>query len=164
MSKQITVQGVIVDVTTPYAEGHTINEAEAKALNQVRAENIRNNTAKSIKGLLEAEGATVESIAKEAQKLVTDYDKQYVFTLASVGGGTRLDPLTKECRRLARDYISNLLKREGETVKAYKEKNGDDAYNAKIIELSEHPKVVETAKAELKKREAMAAETADFKL
>ena len=47
--KTITIQGVEFTVASPYAEGHTITEAEAKALNQVRAENIRNNCAGLVK-------------------------------------------------------------------------------------------------------------------
>ena len=41
--KTISISGQAFDVSTPYAAGHTLTEAEAKVLNQTRAENIGNN-------------------------------------------------------------------------------------------------------------------------
>lgn len=156
--KTITVQGVAVEISQPYAAGHTITEAEAKALNQVRAENIGNNMRKTIKDALEEAGGNVEAIQSDIQAKVAEYDKNYEFTLASVGGGsTRLDPLTKECRSIARDFLHSKIKEAGQSVKDYKEANGEEAYKAKIVEISEHPKVVEAAKRALKEREKMAS-------
>jgi hypothetical protein len=156
--KTITVQGVQVDITQPYTAGHPITEAEAKALNQVRAENIGNNKRAEIKKMLEEEGATTESVQKAAQASVAAYDAEYVFTLASVGGGSsRLDPLTKECRKIARDYITGRLKADGTTQKAYIEANGEEAFKAKIVEISEHPEIVKAAKKSLADREKMAS-------
>lgn len=149
--KEITIQGVVVAVSAPYAEGHQITAAEAKALNQVRAENIRNNMAKKVKKAAEG-GAD----AKAIQALVDQYDAEYEFTLASVGGGGKtLDPLTKEARSIARAYISKLLKEQGITQKAYKEQHGEDSIEQKIAELSENEQIIKLAKENLKKREAV---------
>ncbi len=158
-TKDITIQGVMVNLSLPYTEGHTITAAEASALNQTRAENIGNNARRKIKEMLEAEGATPESVAKAAQKLVSEYDKEYVFTLASVGGSARLDPLTKECRAIARNYIGAKLKEMGVTQAAYLEKNGPDAIKEKIIELAEQPAVVEAAKKALAEKDKIAGIT-----
>ncbi|MCB1838493.1 MAG: hypothetical protein KDH99_12825, partial [Alcanivoracaceae bacterium] len=84
MSKTISILGVEVEISTPYAEGHTISEAEAKALNQTRAENIGNNFRKRIKDSKEG----VEG-AEPMEKILADlaaYDASYVFTLAAAGG------------------------------------------------------------------------------
>lgn len=155
--KTMTVQGVSVEVTQPYEAGHTITDAEARALNQVRAENIGNNLRKQIKDMVEAEGATPESVQAAAQKIVSAYDAEYEFTLASVGGGStaRLDPLTKECRAIARNFIARKLKEQGISQKDYLEKNGEDAIKSKVIELADNPKIVEAAKKAIAEREKM---------
>ena len=156
--KTITIQGVVVEVTQPYAEGHTVSEAEAKALNQVRAENIANNKRREIKELLDVEGATAESVQEAVQAIITAYDSDYVFTMASVGGGaTRLDPLTKECRAIARNFISGKLKESGTSQKDYLAANGENAIKDKIIELADHPEIVKLAKKTLADREKMGA-------
>lgn len=156
--KTITVQGVSLEVTTPYAEGHKVSEAEAKALNQVRAENIANNKRAEIKKMLEEDGATVESVQKAAQKLVTAYDGDYEFTLASVGGGgaSRLTPLEKEARKLARNWIGGKLKEMGMTQAAYLEQNGEDAIKIKVAELCEHPEIIKAAEENIKARSGLA--------
>lgn len=157
MAKEMTINGVSVEVSQPYEAGHQITEAEAKALNQVRAENIGNNTRKSIKEMLEAAGGDAAAIQADVQALISKYDAEYEFTLASVGGGStaRLDPLTKECRSIARNFIVGKLKEQGISQKDYLEANGENAIKDKVVELAEHPKIVEAAKKALAEREAM---------
>jgi hypothetical protein len=155
-TKQMTVQGVVVEVSQPYEAGHKITEAEAKALNQVRAENIGNNMRKQIKDALDEADGDVSAVQADIQSKVTEYDASYEFTLASVGGGsTRLDPLTKECRAIARNFIAGKLKEQGVSQKDYLAANGENAIKDKIIELADHPKIVEAAKAALKRREGL---------
>lgn len=149
-TKQITVQGVKVTISQPYAAGAVITEAEAKALNQVRAENIGNNKRKEITDLT----GTDEEIAAAAQALISAYDAEYVFNLASVGGGRApTDPVEKEARRIAREFIAGKLKENGITQKAYLAANGEDAIKLKIAELAEDPEVIKAAKAAIKERE-----------
>lgn len=155
-NKQVTIQGVLVSISQPYEPGHTITEAEAKALNQVRAENIGNNKRGEIKKMLDEDGASPESVQKAAQKLVTVYDGDYEFTLATVGGATRLDPLTKECRAIAKSLITRKLKEAGVTQKAYVEEHGKETFTAKVLEIAENAKVVEAAKKALAERGQMA--------
>jgi hypothetical protein len=157
-TKEMTINGVTVEVSQPYEAGHQITEAEAKALNQVRAENIGNNTRKSIKDMLEAAGGDASAVQADVQDLISKYDAEYEFTLASVGGGStsRLDPLTKECRSIARNFIVGKLKEQGISQKDYLEANGENAIKDKVVELADHPKIVEAAKKALAEREAMA--------
>lgn len=124
--KSITIQGLEFPVATPYSAGHVVTEAEAKALNQVRLENIRNNTAAAIaklkdeKGVKDAEGKFVELPAEamaEATALVAEYDAGYVFTLASVGSGKRVtDPIEAEAKKLAKAAIKAKLAGEGRSL------------------------------------------------
>ena len=163
-TKQITVQGVLVDIAQPYEAGHLITEAEAKALNQTRSENIGNNVRKVVKELVDAGGDSAD-IQKSAQKLVSAKDKGYEFTLASIGGGgARLDPLTKECHAIARNFIGAKLKEMGMTQKVYLEKNGEDAIKIKVAELAEHSEILKAAKKALAERAKVAESVPEIAL
>ena len=161
MTKEITVQGIVVSVSAPYAAGHVITEAEAKALNQVRAENIANNVRKAISDMIEAAGgkdALTDEQKAQAQALVAEKDAGYVFSMASVGGGREpVDPLAKECRAVARAWLTAKLKEKGLTQKSYAEANGEDAFASKVAELAEHPEIVKVAKKNLATREGLAS-------
>lgn len=156
-TKEITIQGLTVEVNQPYEAGHALTEAEAKALNQVRAENIGNNCRKAIKELADAEGSFSEEAAAEARKLVSEKDADYEFTLASVGSGRRVtDPLELECRRIARDYVNGLIKDKGMTLKAYKEENSEEKYDTLVSQVMENPEVVKIAKKNLADKNKLA--------
>jgi hypothetical protein len=145
--KEITIAGSTFAVLQPYAAGHTVTEAEAKALNQVRAENIRNNMASKVKAAMEGTAKEGEPTKETIAAAVTAYDEAYEFTLASVGGGKRSsDPVEVEALRIARDQFSAWATSKKTTVKAVKEKIGEEAYQAKIAELAERPENVKEAK------------------
>lgn len=156
-TKEITVQGLLVEVAQPYEAGHQLTEAEAKALNQVRAENIGNNVRKAIKELANEDGTFSEEAAAEARKLVSEKDAEYEFTLASVGGGRRVtDPLEVECRRIARDYVNGQIKDKGMTLKSYKEENGDEKYETLVAQVAENEAVIKMAKKNLNEKNKLA--------
>lgn len=154
-TKDISINGVIVTVGQPYAEGHTITAAEAKALNQTRAENIANNCRKAVKELIEEKG--LEGATPDVQKLVMEYDAEYEFTLSSGTGRTTMDPLTKECYRIAREYVNGQIKSQGKTLKEYREtEEGQAKYDAAVEKVATNEKVVTMAKKNLKEREKLA--------
>lgn len=156
-TKEITVQGLLVEVTQPYEAGHQLTEAEAKALNQVRAENIGNNVRKAIKELANEDGTFSEEAAAEARKLVSEKDADYEFTIASVGAGRRItDPLEVECRRIARDYVNGQIKDKGTTIKAYVEANGQEKYDTLVATVAENEAVVKMAKKNLNEKNKLA--------
>lgn len=159
-TKEITIAGQTFAVAQPYIAGHAITEAEAKALNQVRAENVRNNMASKVKAAFEGTAKEGEPTQETIAAAVAEYDANYVFTLASVGGGKRsTDPVEVEALRIARGMFADWAAGKKFTVKAVKEKIGDEAYDAKIAEIAERDDVVKEAKRRVKARQA-AAETA----
>jgi hypothetical protein len=171
--KAITIQGVEFEVSQPYAEGHACSEAEAKALNQTRAENIRNNMAKQVKAAKEEAGADEEGNQKPLSKaqlktlaeIVATYDAEYEFTLASVGGGrASRDPIEIEANKIARSSIAAQLKKDGRTLKSVTHdadgneiEGGADRLAAAIAKVASDPKVVEAAKAAVREREKVAS-------
>jgi hypothetical protein len=154
--KTITISGKEFQVTEPYAAGHAITEAEAKALNQVRAENIRNNMASKVKAAYAEEGRKEDDPTPETiGALVAAYDSEYLFTLASVGGGRKtVDPVESEANRIAKTLLTAALRGKGTTVKALTEKIGEDAVAAKIAEIAGRDDVVKEARKVVKAREA----------
>lgn len=146
-TKEITIAGTVFPVTQPYAAGHVLTEAEAKALNQVRAENVRNNTASAVKKAAE-EGKAADEIAK----IVADYDASYEFNVRTAGPARVVDPLERECRAIAKALLMQKLKDNG--VKA-KDQDKEEL-EAKIAEWARHPKVVAAAKKALESRKGLA--------
>lgn len=168
MTKDITIQGVAFAVIQPYAEGHIVTEAEAKALNQTRSENVRNNMAKQVKDAKDAqakeqgvEAAVVvlpDDVLTSLGQAVTEYDKAYVFTLASVSGGRKSrDPVEMEATKIARAAIMGKLKEMGKKVADVDK----DALAAKIAEIAESAPVVKAAKKAVADRNALAANALD---
>lgn len=138
MPKTITIAGHQFEIATPYEAGHPLTEGEAKALNQVRSENIRNNMAKVVK---EKGADAAEDVAK--------YDADYEFTLASVGAGTRgMDPVEREARSIAREAIKAALAKKGEKIKD----KDPDAVEAKIAEVAARPDVIKSAKKRVEEK------------
>jgi len=160
--KTITIQGLEFTVSQPYAEGHTITLAEARALNQVRAENIRNNQASVVRaaqteGEPDENGKKTFSISDEAyvevSHAVAEYDREYVFSLASVGGGRKSsDPVEVEAKRIAKAAITAKLKADGRLVKDVDK----DALAAAVAKLADSPKVIAAATKAVKERNAAA--------
>lgn len=157
MQKEITIAGATFAVSQPYAAGHVITEAEAKALNQVRAENVRNNTASKVKAALEGTAKEGEPTKETIADYVAQYDADYVFTLASVGGGRKsTDPVEVEALRIARGTFADWAASKKLTLKAIKEKIGEEAYEAKLAEIAMREDVVKEAKRRVKARQAAA--------
>lgn len=157
MTKEITIAGQTFPVSQPYAAGHVITEAEAKALNQVRAENVRNNTASKVKAAMEGTQKEGEPTKDTIAAYVAKYDAEYVFTLASVGGGRKpTDPAEVEALRIARGMFADWAAGKKLTVKAIREKIGEDAYEAKLAEIAEREDVVKEAKRRVAARQKAA--------
>lgn len=158
LNKEITIQGVVFNVSQPYAEGHVVTEAEAKALNQTRSENVRNNMSKAVKDAktVAGEGNPLsEDVLTSLGQAVSEYDKAYIFTLASVGGGRKSrDPIEVEATKIARAAIMGKLKEQGKKLADVDK----DALDAKIAEVAELPAVVKAAKKAVAARNNMAAD------
>lgn len=143
MPKKLTIAGETFDVSTPYEPGHQISEIEAKVLNQTRAENVGNNLRADIKDALAAGKAF-----DELQVLVTKYDGEYNF---SMGGSARepIDPLERECRKVAREAIVEWLKTEEGGNRKVKEVDPEELEKA-IDQVSAQEDTIAEAKKRIK--------------
>jgi hypothetical protein len=155
MTKEVTIQGAIFNVSQPFAAGHTLTEIEAKVLNQTRTENVRNNVAKRIKELLEAGNND------DAAKVVAEYDAEYEFTSPREGGSAKMDPLEKEALKIAKEALRAKIKAAGRKVAeddvtkeqfeeaAAKIAEQEDVIKAAKKRLSDQAKIVDMASVEL---------------
>ena len=140
-TQEITIQGILCNVPAPYEPGQTINEAEANALNQTFAENIRNNMAKTVADLKE------KGLMTEITAAVAKYADDYEF--GARRGGPKLDPVRREALELAKARIRAALRQKGRKLA--------DIEASKISELAEqllvkHPQILEQAAAVVAQR------------
>lgn len=156
--KTLNIYGLAFEISTPYAEGHVLTAAEAKAMNQVRAENIGNNVRGQI-DKLRSDGQFPEGAEAKAREIVAKADAEYVFNLASVGAGRKvLDPVEREARMLATDKIKAHLKTTNRSMKDV----DPEKLEAKIAEIAATPEVRKIAERRVKERANVAAGLEDI--
>lgn len=162
----ITIQGLQFDVAQPYNEGHALTAGEASQLNQVRAENIRNNFASTVKAAVEAyrkannlpEDAEVPTSSLDADDLaekLSKYDDEYVMGVRGGPSGPRtpIDPVQREAYKLAMEKIKVALKKKGIKIDSVsKEQMGNFIQGT----LSKYPEILEMAKRRVKEASELA--------
>ena len=131
LMREISIYDQVFPVRAPYQEGHVITAIEAKVLNQTRAENISNNFRKRVKAaqdgtpLKEGEAApTMEQVAADLAK----YDAEYTFAMPSVGREP-IDPLERECYRIAKQVVKDAIAAQGKKLKDYTDEQLEAAYD-----------------------------------
>lgn len=112
-SKPLSILDIDFDVTQPYDAGHTLTEAEARALNQVRRENLGNNFRSVVKKAQDdAKEAGKEVDVESLKSQFAELDSKYVFTIREVNATRKLDPVEREARNLVkaelRSYFAGL--------------------------------------------------------
>lgn len=115
MSKTVTISSRQFTVPTPFEDGHVITANQAAALNQVFAENLRNNFAGKVKAALEAGAFDQDAMQSELDA----YAESYEFGRSISGGGgsaVRGDPVMSEARAIARAALSAKLRASGRKV------------------------------------------------
>lgn len=122
-----TINGMEFDISSPYAEGHTISAIEARVLNQTRAENIGNNARAKIKEMQEAGSGDQEII-----DYVSSVDTNYVFTAAGVSAARKLDPVEREATKIARELLKGHLAADGRKLTVAPEGLTDDEWDDKV--------------------------------
>lgn len=165
-NKAKLINGISFLVLQPYAAGQVLTEAEAKALNQVRSENIGNNMREAVKKA-QAEGKS----EAEIQAMVAEYDAAYVFNLASVRqSAVKLDPVEREALAIAKEQVKAHLLSKGRKLTTVPEgmtkEEWEDKLAATVESVASNPAVIEEAKkavkAKQKRAEALAGALGDI--
>lgn len=121
------INGIAFDISQPYEAGHTVTEAEARVLNQTRAENIGNNLRAKLKEMAEA-GASED----ELRSLVAEKDAEYVFTLAGARASRQLDPYEREAVKIAREMLRDHLAASGRKLTVAPEGVTEEEWEEKV--------------------------------
>ncbi len=126
--RKIIIAGGEFTIPQPFEAGHVCTEGEARALNQLLAENVRNNMAAKVK----AGTVTADD--------VLTYAKDYEFSVASVPQA-KLDPVENECRKLARAAIKAELGKQGVKL----EQVDEGALAEEILRVAAMPEIRKVA-------------------
>lgn len=155
--KDKIILGEKFPISMPYSEGHTCTAAEAKALNQVRAENIGNNQRLAVK---EAQGDLAKM--QEVRDRIAEYDRTYIFTIAAVGAARKtLDPVEREARAIAKAVLKDKLTAKGKKLTLPKDASDaereewDTFIEEKIQILLSNDKILQAAKKRVKERQSL---------
>lgn len=148
-TKSIKIGDDNFTVTLPYAEGHSLNAAEASVLNQTRVENVRNNLNSKLKAMKEAHEKTApgtpfpgvdvdagitdgDDKGKTLRQLLQGYSDIYEFGVRNIKSAEPVDPVEREAFKLARETIGAQLKANNIKVKDL----DPDAYEQAIAALA----------------------------
>lgn len=170
-----TSYGHTFQVADKFAEGHTVNAAEAGVLNQQMAEFISHRLRNSVfEDLKKGDTPSAEQIA-EAEKFVAELAGRFEFDMPREGGTRGLSPLEKLCRELSEDKVAKAVAAQGwrvgkralaekkddagnVTMWAQPEEEGEGIYphskfRAKILEYANEPETIAHAQKILSQRE-----------
>jgi hypothetical protein len=126
----ITIQGYEFEAPAPYTEGHQLSTAEAAALNQLLAENLRNNFRTTVQDAKDktlkaaktngsyAEGDEVplsDDILLELQLAFTKKAEDYEFA-GRRGTRAPVDPVEREAYKMAKAWVLAALKKNKSAV------------------------------------------------
>lgn len=120
VKKNITISEVVYAIPQPFAEGHVCTANEANALNQLLAENCRNNFSPKVK---KAEGE------KPSQEDFEKYVASYEFGVRSVSSS---DPVQKEMKAMVEAALNEALKKRGSSKAAMSKEDYDNQVQAAI--------------------------------
>jgi hypothetical protein len=154
-TQPVVIQGSLFTIAAPYAAGHQLTANEAAALNQLRAENIRNNFAARMKKAIE------DKAPELGQNELNAYDETYQFGVRAAGKLPQ-DPVEKEAYKLAEQAVVNALKARGTKLKELPEGKLDELV---LATLEKRPNFREqAAKVIAARKEAVAGAAVDVEL
>lgn len=147
-----TIADKSFSIYQPFATGDTITEGEASQLNQVYAENIRNNQAKAVKAAVAANTFDQDAF----QSIIDAYMASYQMGVRTATVGRTTDPVMAEAMEIAKDKVKAAIVKAGGKVKDYKA--ADIAARAKTaIESGKYPDIMTTATAIVAARNAVSS-------
>lgn len=116
----IRIRGYQFSVKAPYSEGDPMGEAEVLQLNDLRADNIRNNMTKPV--LEEIASLPADAMLSPAQVLVlqakiTAYDDKYALQLKHQAR-PRVGQIEAEAKAIAEERLDTQLREVGLAVPA----------------------------------------------
>lgn len=144
----VTIQGYAFSVPVKYTEGHVCSAAEAKALNQLLAENIGNNWRAKIKEAGELTEAQHADFASKVFSAAEAYD----FAIRTASPRQVRDPVEKEALRLAKADMEAQLSQQGSSIRVLTANLASKLLASGTLTVAEDEKAEDAAKREAKSR------------
>lgn len=111
----VRIRGYSFSIRAPYAEGQRMGEAEVQQLNDLRADNIRNNMTKpvldAIGQLIPGEMLSPAKLA-ELQATISNYDEKYHLQLKHMAR-PRVGAIEAEARLIAEERLEADVRKNG---------------------------------------------------
>lgn len=159
--QEITIQNWAAKVPVPFGEGHILTENQANALNQIYAENVRNNFAKKVKDAREKaakDGGQVDFVGLQAE--LNTYAASYEFGTRKGGGGGETglpkDPILRQAHVMARDMIRQQAKKKSWKLSA------EQVAGLVPQLLEKNPAILEEAKRQVEAQASIIVEDIDL--
>lgn len=112
----IRIRGYQFQVSAPYSEGGRMGEVEVQQLNDLRADNIRNNVTKVVVDAMallpEASMLSPETLA-ELQAKISTYDSRYCLQLKHLAR-PRVGLIEAEAKAIAEERLEAELRQSGQ--------------------------------------------------
>ena len=156
--QSITIQGIVFHTPRVYATGHVMTEHEAAALDQTRAENLRNNFAGRIKAKLDElvktnpEAKVSDLSEHELKAEFHGYASSYAF--AARQARAPVDPVEAEAYKIAKAQITSALRERNIDLKTISPEKMAEYVTAM---LAKYPTIREEAKRRVETTKAIGA-------
>lgn len=121
MSNPLTIQGMKFEFEDRYAEGYVLNTGEARALNNLLRENLRNNFSSKLRTARE-NGLPDETI----REMFASYARTYNFTAVS-GELNNVTKLERMMRDMAKQVVEATAAKAGKSTKSFNDDQWDVA-------------------------------------
>ena len=140
-----TIDGETYSIPAPYKTGDVLTAGEASQLNQVYAENIRNNMAAKSKAQKESDPPTWNHDI--FQGTIDDYCETYEMGVRT-GGGRSGDPVMVEAMEMSRKLVREAIQKQGHKLADVPAKRISELAKG-ILDSGKYPQIMETAKAKV---------------
>ena len=147
---EYTVAGETFSIPRPYHVEHRLTEGEASQLNQVFAENIRNNLAAKVKAAVEA--GSFEQTSFQTS-VVDEYVKTYEMGVRTGGGGRTSDPVAAAALEIARGLVKGAITKQG--IRLADVTSAQITAKAKEV-IAANPQITELARKQVESTKALA--------
>ena len=145
---ELEIGGIVFTAEDVYAEGDTLTASEAKALNQLRRENLRNNFRKKVKDA--GDNPTSAAIAALKTEFAS-ISETYEFAGQRAPRVTR-DPVLAIAKKLAKTMVRTGLKKKNIDIDTM----ADGLFDKLVAQCAERPDVMAEAKRQVEATKAIA--------
>lgn len=154
-TQNVTIQGLSFRVPRPYSAGHQLSENEASALNQLLAENLRNNFSNRVQAWRKDNGDADISPEQQSkfQADLDTYAAEYKF--GERGVSRTVDPIEKETREIAEKLVVKKLRDNGTKMNSVKRADINAAID-KLLAADVQGKIRKRAEKNVRDLQAMA--------